>query len=102
MITPEMIPKIETASGFFLYDWQKDYLLGNTKYRVGGRRNGNTFAYCVKLLLSEGEPIKAKDLRNHIDEIHGTRYPEWFARYCLEINEKLCSAGLKTRIEDWI
>jgi hypothetical protein len=29
MITEEMIPRIEQAFGFRLYDWQKDYLLGN-------------------------------------------------------------------------
>lgn len=28
MITQEMIPEIEKAFGFSLYDWQKDYLLG--------------------------------------------------------------------------
>ena len=100
MITPEMIPKIESVFGFQLYDWQKDYLLGKREQRAGGRRNGNTFAYCVKLLLSDGQPIKVKDLLKYIDESHGSRYYRWFTEYCMEINEKLVVAGFNTRIVD--
>lgn len=98
MITLEMIPKIESAFGFSLYDWQKDYLLGKIQYRVGGRHNGNTFAYCVKLLLSDGEPISVKDLWKYMDELHGSGCARWFTGYCMEINEKLIAAGFKTRI----
>lgn len=99
MIESEMIPRIESAFGFTLYDWQKDYLLGKIHRRAGGRHNGNTFAYCVKLLMSDGEPINVVDLRKYIDEIHGSRYARWFTGYCMEINEKLVSAGFKTRVE---
>lgn len=99
MIEPEMIPKIESVFGFSLYDWQKDYLLGKIKHRVGGRHNGNTFAYCVKLLLSDGDPISVKDLWKYIDEVHGSGYYRWFTDYCLEINEKLIAAGFKTRVD---
>ena len=99
MITPEMIPKIESAFGFHLYDWQKDYMLGKMQHRAGGRCNGNTFAYCVKLLLSNGEPIKVKDIQKYIDEAHGSGYYRWFTDYCLEINEKLIAAGFKTRVD---
>lgn len=100
MITPEMISVIKSAFGFQLYDWQRDYLLGKTNYRAGGSRNGNTFAYCVKLLLSGGEPIKRKDIVGYVDEYHGNRYPRWFAGYCMEINEVLKESGLKTRLVD--
>ena len=99
MITPEMIPKIESAFGFQLYDWQKDYLLGKIHYRAGGRRNGNTFAYCVKLLLSDGDSISVKDLWKYMDELHGSSYARWFAGYCLEINAGLLKAGFDTRIK---
>lgn len=99
MITGEMIPKIEHCFGFPLHDWQKDYLLGESGIsRVGGRANGKTFIYCVKLLLSDGEPIHRKDLRKWIDGTHGCFYTEWFTCYCLEINQTLVDAGFKTRL----
>lgn len=100
MITPEMIPVIENSFGFQLYDWQRDYLLGKTNYRAVGRRNGNTFAYCVKLLLSDGEPIKRKNIVRYVDEYHGNRYLRWFAGYCMDINKVLKESGLKTRLMD--
>lgn len=99
MIEPEMIPKIESAFGFSLYDWQKDYMLGKMQYRAGGRHNGKTFAYCVKLLLSDGEPIKVKNIQKYIDEVHDSYYTKWFTGYLMEINKKLLAVGFKTRIK---
>lgn len=96
MITEKMIPRIEQAVGFPLYDWQKDYLLGNTRTVIGGRRNGNTFAYIVKLLLSDGEPIKRRDLLKYLDGEYGNR--RWFTDYVLEINDTLMKAGFETRV----
>lgn len=99
MITWRMISEIERAFGFRLYKWQRNYLLGNRNTRTRHRRNGNTFAYCVKLLLFDGEPIKSKqDLGRYADEWHGINYRSWFVRYCLDINEILVGAGFKTRI----
>lgn len=92
------ICKIEKAFGFPLYDWQEDYLLGKRNTRMGGRCNGNTFAYCLKLLLSNGEPIKKIDLFKYRDERHGTHYNSWFARYIWDINKILVAAGYETRI----
>lgn len=102
MITWKMIPQIEKAFGFRLYKWQRNYLLGNRRYRTKHRRNGNTFAYCVKLLLSDGEPIKIELLKRgrYADEIHGTYYRMWFAQYLLEINDTLRKAGLDTRLKE--
>lgn len=97
-IDDSVIAKIEEAFGFPLYDWQKDYILGKRNSRIGGRRNGNTFAYCVKLLLSDGEPIGRRELTKWADGMHGSRYPQWFAGYIMDINEKLINAGFKTRI----
>lgn len=100
MITEDMIPQIENAFGFQLYDWQKDYILGKIDHRAGGRHNGNTFAYCLRLLLSEGEPIKRKDLYKYIDESHGNCYKIWFSQYCLCINDVLIGCGMKTRLAE--
>lgn len=85
MITPEMIQKIESVFGFPLYDWQKDYLLGKMQRVSGGRHNGNTFAYCVKFLLSDRKPINVKDLHKYTDETRGNAYNRWFTGYLLEI-----------------
>lgn len=101
MITEGMIPKIEQAFGFHLYDWQKDYLLEKPyTYSYGRRRSGRAFAYCIKLLLSDGKLIKRRDLFKHsCSAEHGTRDWRWFAEYALEINDKLVAAGFETRME---
>ncbi len=102
MVTEEMLTGIERIFGFKLYDWQKEYILGKTDVRKGGRRNGNTFAYCIRLLLSDGEPIPRKysALRSKADAAFPDEgYKTWFARYLLEINDTLTKAGFKTRIK---
>lgn len=99
MITEEMIPRIEKAFGFQLYDWQKDYLLGKRCIIEYGRNNGKTFVYCVEILLSDGEPIKRRDLFKCGDGERGKRYWRWFAECALEINDKLVAAGFETRVE---
>ena len=100
MIDEELISKIENIFGFPLYDWQKSYLLGKPcDYSYGGRRNGKTFAYCLKVLFSDGKPIP-RNLKNFMmfsdNAVYSIRYREWFARYLYEINEKLESAGIHT------
>lgn len=92
--------KIEEAFGFPLYDWQKDYLLGNHyKFPRGRRCSGKTFAYCLKLLLTDGKPIKKRDLFKYRDENHGTHYDSWFVGFILDINNTLVAAGFETRLE---
>jgi hypothetical protein len=66
-ITEEMIPHIEKALGFELYNHQKDYLLGNGLL-MGGRGSGKTTAYCVKLALSDGEPLNLQKMEDIADE----------------------------------
>lgn len=101
-ITWKTIYRIEKAFGFRLYKWQRNYLLGNRINRTKHRRNGNTFAYCLKLLLSEGEPIKFENHneRKYIDEWHGTSYITWFTCYLKEINDILVKNGFETRLKE--
>lgn len=82
LITPEAI---ERALGVKLYPWQVDYIFhgkdypmdicpcvvfGSEKFEgarmshnhgggcyIRGRGTGHTFAYCIKLVLSQGEPL---------------------------------------------
>ena len=99
MITQEMIVRIEKVFGFSLRDWQKDYLLGKQLNMQSGIGNGKTFAYVLKLLLSEGKPIKAKKLTKYIDEYpEPRRYSLWFRDYCMDINSALVENGFKTRL----
>lgn len=102
MITAEMIPQIEKAFGFELYDWQRDYFLDNPHNKPTDRRSGRTWSYCVKLLLCREKPIQLRrrsDLFQFVDSYHGDRYLTWFADYLLEINQILIDNGFKTCIE---
>lgn len=96
-ITDEVIENIENIFGFSLYDWQKKYLQGEVEAIPSGRYNGKTFAYCIKLLLSDGEKICKRDIFKYKDGKHGN-YARWFKGFCLEINEKLIENGFETRI----
>ena len=101
MIVDDMIPKIEKTFGFRLYEWQKEYLLGKTDCRMGGRYNGKTFAYCLRLLLSDGQPIPRKEikLRKLSDNpLCDDNYQKWFVKYLLNMNTILKNAGFQTRI----
>lgn len=100
-ITEKVLDKIGETFGITLYPWQKDYISGKTEQRAGGRCNGKTFAYCVKLLLSDGEKIRWSDVVSgkHIDEHHEGKYKRWFADFMREVNEQLVSAGFETRLE---
>lgn len=99
-ITDETIQKIEEIFGFSLYDWQKEYLKGERTSRMGRRAKGNTFAYCLKFLLSDREKIRKKEVYKYRDEDRDASYPRWFQGYCLEINQKLVENGFETRILD--
>ena len=56
------IKKVEQALGLKLYDWQKAFIFYNKPYNYyvsGYRGTGKTLAHCLRLCLSEGEPIIA-------------------------------------------
>jgi hypothetical protein len=77
-----LIPHIENALGIRLYDNQKDYLLANGL--LGNERNtGKTTAYCIKLALSDGEPLNLKKPWEFSDELRlpeHKRYSRYFFR----------------------
>jgi len=57
------IKKVEDALGIKLFDWQKEYLLDDVMYGREiqyARRAGKTLTHCLKVCLSNGEPIKAR------------------------------------------
>lgn len=77
-ITKELIPHIEKALGITLYEHQTMYLVHDFGIS-GGRRNGKTLAYCIKLSLSKGEPLDLKKPEKFSDYGDGTvRYARDF------------------------
>lgn len=105
-ITKETIPLIEKALDEKLYDPQKEYLVNDGPYWYGGRASGKTTAYCIKLALSDGDPLDMRmstgELIDIIDPDYGPdtnkrTYIRWFRRCFLEIWEQLKAAGLPVR-----
>jgi hypothetical protein len=97
-ITEDLIPFIEKALGFELYENQKSYLILNDQAIYhGGRCNGKTTAFCIKLALSEGDPIKLGHPNGITDENHGNSYISWFQYFFLGIWRRLKDAGFPVR-----
>ena len=106
----ELLGYVERALGLTFKDWQRNYILDIPMVldmSITGRHTGKTLAYVVKLLLTDGEPIKVYDL-NYIhaisDDYHNTggkhrdvAYSQWFRNYLVNIHNSLIEAGIETR-----
>lgn len=71
------IRKVEQALGLKLYDWQKAFIFYDKPYGFEvsyARRTGKTLAHCLRLCLSEGEPIVAALTSPVITENEFLRY----------------------------
>ncbi|WP_321994813.1 hypothetical protein [Clostridium butyricum] len=101
MISKDLIPKIEKILGFKLYKQQVEYLINdNYVFVKHNRRCGFTLAYMIKLALSEGEPIRKRDLfytKKYDDEIYDSFYHDWFRRTFINLWEDLKLQGFKVR-----
>lgn len=95
-ITEDMIPTIEAALGFKLYDWQRSYLLGEEHVMPNGRKTGRTTAYIVKILLTNPEPIDIKLEAMKYKDHKEVRYTQFFRNEVYRIDEKLATVGLDT------
>jgi hypothetical protein len=100
IITEEVIPLIEKALGFELYDHQKNYILKKGSLKPG-RATGKTKAYCIALALSNGEPL---DMRKPWEFSDGwelkdqKRYAkDFFKREFIEVWERLKKCGFPVR-----
>lgn len=101
-ITEETIPLIEKALNIRLLKGQMDYLLNDGSYWYGDRGSGKTTAYCIKLALSDGDPLNMKKPKELCDDDYGTphnvdRYSQWFRRFFLDIWHSLKDVGLPVR-----
>ena len=101
-IDEQTIEIIEKALDFELYQEQKDYLMHGTPLH-GGRATGKTMAHCIKLALSEGEPLNTYYPEEFCDNDYGRRinkerYARDFYRHAfMEIWEMLSGTGLPVR-----
>ncbi|QHI73807.1 hypothetical protein [Aminipila terrae] len=97
----EIIATVEQALQIELYACQKDYILNGYLPCTNEKCTGKTTAYCIKLLLTEGEPIKMWSFEattNYIDvSSSGVNYKDWFRRYLASIYKKFMDAGIETR-----
>lgn len=97
-ITEKAIQVLEIIFEIKLYPEQIEYLSNeHVVYARRGRRTGKTFIYCVKLALSEGEPINLTDYRRYQDEGHNGMYGLWFKNYFYDIWLKLKAHGFPVR-----
>ena len=102
-ITEEIIPLIEKALDIKLLGPQREYLVNDGSYWYGGRTSGKTLAYCIKLALSDGEPLKMEEPEKFCDIDYGSpenknRYARWFFRqFFYDVWRRLKAAGLPAR-----
>lgn len=103
-ITEETIPLIEKALGFELYEPQKEYLLDEDRYKLrsSGRNTGKTTAYCIRLALSEGEPLDLRKPWMFSDDwgvVSDTKQyaRQFFRRFFMDIRDKLKESGFPVR-----
>ncbi len=94
------IPRIEKALGFNLHDHQIKYLLNDGSLKLG-RATGKTTAYCIKLVLSDGEALDLRKPEIYADEIflhdHQRYARNFFKHELLNIREKLMKCGFAVR-----
>lgn len=82
---------------------RKDFdMLGDSRCRIRGRMTGKTLAHCIRLALSEGEPLNMSRPEEFSDCDRGInnifRYARGFyRREFLKVWQKLKDAGFKVR-----
>ena len=101
-IDERTIEIIEKALDFKLYQAQKNYLMHDAPLQ-GGRATGKTLVHCIKLALSEGEPLNTYYPEEFCDDDYGRhsnkeRYAKDFYRHAfMEMWVLLRDAGLPVR-----
>ena len=104
-INEKRINEVEKALGIKLYACQRDFIFNGYQGCHNERCTGQTTAYCIKLLLTDGEPIKLWDpeqmKRLSDGNRFGSRYNEWFRRFLIENYERLKAAGVETRVVEF-
>lgn len=102
-----MIHNVEKALGINLYDDQIRYLTGSTASFnfYNNRGTGKTTAYCIRLALSDGEPLNLRDPKEFSDWFESglsfneaPRYSkDFFLKEFMKIRDKLKDHGFQVR-----
>jgi len=96
------IEKIEKSLSIELYQTQKDYLI-NDAPMPKGKQNGKTLAHCIKLALSEDEPLDMCHPENFCDDDYGSKfnkvpYAKMYYRHMFRgVLDELKTAGFPVR-----
>ena len=102
-ITEQAIDNLEKALGVKLYKEQIDNILFGVGMDRSKRQNGKTYAYCIRLALSKGEPLDIRKPEDFCDGDYGhpgNRQPYargTFRHIFMEIYTKLKDAGFEVR-----
>lgn len=101
VIQENLIPLIEKCLNFKLHEHQKGYLLGKGDIPFGTRGNGKTTAYCIRLALSDGEPLdlyKPEKFSDRIGAPNHISYARHFFRHeFIVIRNRLKDYGFEVR-----
>ena len=97
-----VLDAVEKVLDIKLYELQRKYILGQCDYWYGARRSGKTSAYCIKLALSDDEPLNIRKAYSFCDDDYGCpsnklNYSRWFLDRFMEIWSKLKDAGFPVR-----
>lgn len=97
------IDNLEKALGIKLYEEQKQYILFNKGMDFNKRQNGKTYAYCIKLALSDGDPLNMLKPEDFCDFDYGEQsnripYARGIFRHMfMDIHSKLKEASFYVR-----
>lgn len=104
-ISEKTIAEVEKALGIKLYDCQKDFIFNGNRACPNERCTGYTTAYCIKLLLTGGEPIRLWDPEQmkRLADYKKNNFYHWdfFRQFLGEHYEQLRVAGIVTRIVEF-
>ena len=103
-INEKRIAEVEKALGIKLYTCQREFILNGIIACRNERCTGRTTAYCIKLLLSEGEPIKLWDREQMLrlmDYKGNNSYVRFFEERLTKIYEQLKVSGVVTRTVEY-
>lgn len=94
-----VIKYIEKALKVELYDWQKQYLLGEKYTAPKGRGVGRTFVHIIKTALSDGRPLDLRRPNTFSDYGDGSSQyvHNYYRRAFLEVYEQLKMYGFPVR-----
>lgn len=103
MLGNKHFEKINKALGFELYQWQIDYIRGDSDYIPSGRCNGKTLAFVLRQLLNyeKQRPVIARYDEFYENFVCDREDPpsyvkDWYIRFVYDVAYKLHQSGIET------